>query len=210
MFSLPLCERGSMMKQPVTDRDKPRWGEMNLQTNPPENIAPKPRRMRKSGRWKAGRKVLIYLMYLLCAYKLYVPQSSKHAEEYRDTQGFIWSEMRRGCTDLNERGQVQPQIGRMVNEQVKKKRPSNERCDVQVENPRADECSSHPGWCPSWPKHVNSHMMLICNDGLYLTPIPTGPWCHSCMTQELVFFFFFLLIFPFPTAATSLNWTDGP
>lgn len=57
--------------------------------------------------------------------------------------------MQMGDADLNERGQVQwgklqPRVGRMVNEQVKKNNlPANERCDAQVENPRVDECSSH-------------------------------------------------------------------
>ncbi len=40
MFLPPLCARGGEMKRPVTNRDMPRWGEMNLQTNLLTSIAP--------------------------------------------------------------------------------------------------------------------------------------------------------------------------
>jgi len=69
MFSLLLYERGSEMKQPVTNRDKSRSGEMNLQTNLLTNIAPPNPGGGERGRWNVGGKVVIYLMYLPCAYR---------------------------------------------------------------------------------------------------------------------------------------------
>lgn len=77
-------------------------------------------------------------------------------------------------------------------------------------NSWADDGSSRPVWCPTCPKHANSHVMVIAGDGLHLTSIPSGLQFHWCTLHEArTYFFLQVFIFLFLTATTSLSRIDG-